>query len=953
MTACKACGSDASEVPKVFLQAVMKCNNVKQLFNNMKKVFTPLLFLALALPAGAQQLPNTTFDDEWVDCFPWEAGAQVTSARGTQPQGWCISNVSNTAMPIVGEAVEPGADGTGKAVMLSNVTASIGGQNAPAYMTLGTAWATAETQLSSVRNADGGVFGGIPFSYHPDAVRVTYRHAIPSGAENMSVIAYLWKGTWTQADVPSNTAVGFFSWGAATKVTMTDRMQNILGKECLTGGDITKTDDAALIASAEYYSNTAQDSWTTKVIPLDYGEYAGQPVEVEKLNIVIASNGLFDDRTTILSGNSVTVDDVELVYWHALSALSYEGTTLRLAEGTTSYRLTSELYDEAKLSFTVKGQAARATRSYDEETGVLTIRVEGEDILANPLSFTEYKVQFKVDGLEPEVVNNKTYPLDLYVTIGSETSDKQMAQIIVETFENGNINFVLKNFVMQKDGEQMPIGNIVVNNLKVEDDGSFSFKGGIRLEEGDDETITQWFGPTVTQMAGGSVPVDLRGKFVDDDKLMVFISIDMEDSLGYKVIVHLGYARALMEARADTKYSTFCAPFAITLPTGVQAYTLDAATAGGLLLLTKVNFFLPANTPVIIFAEDGLAVTEFYGMAVEGTPVAGLLTGVFEETEVPQDGYVLQNTGGRVGFYHAAGGKVDANRCYMTTESSLSAFFFEADEVAGHVPFTLTQELYNVLKGATQGGQAWDGNGGIRLGNSSEIFSWGNKFYVMSIVGIPDKLSFTYQSSNGASRRQYVIYESADGESFTEIWRDNKGSGLDDNSYQSGEIQLSPDTRYIKFFYYGNCAAYYRDVTVTELVMYESDTHEIHLNEAENTASFTFTHANADMGRITVEAPDAITVEAPDMVGGRDIFEQQTVSISYDVDKGDVDDYIVITNGTQAERIHVTACMEDPTAIREVKGSDGSDVPVYNLSGQRLGTVRKGINIIGGKKVLK
>ena len=919
----------------------------------MKKVFTPLLLLALVLPAGAQQLSNTTFDGDWVDCFPWEAGSTVSTARGTQPQGWCISNVSNSAMPIVGEAVEPGADGTGKAVKLSNVTASIGGQTAPAYITLGTAWATAETQLSTVRNADGGVFGGIPFSYHPDAVRVTYKHNIPSGTENMSVIAYLWKGTWTQADVPSNTAVGFFSWGTATKVTMTDRMQNILGRECLTGGDVTKTDDAALIASAEYFSNTAQDAWTTKVIPLNYGEYAGQPVDVEKLNIVIASNGLFDDRSSILSGNSVTIDDVELVYWHALSSLSYEGTTLRLAEGTTTYRLTSELYDESKLAYTVKGQAAKATKSYDEETGALTIRVEGEDILANPLSFTEYKVQFKVDGLEPEVVNTKSYPLDLYVTIGNETSPKQTAQILVETFENGYINFLLKNFVLQREGEQMPIGNIVVNNLKVSDDGSFSFKGGLQLEEGDDPAFAQWYGPTITTMAGGNVPVDLRGKFVDDDKLMVFISIDMEDSLGYKVIVHLGYDRATMAVAADAKYSTFCAPFAVTLPTGVQAFTLDAATAGGLLLLSKVNFFLPANTPVVLFAEDGLAETEFYGMAVEGTPVSGLLTGVYEETAAPSDSYVLQSAGGKVGFYRANGAKVEANRCYMTTDIELEAFFFEVDEVPGHVPFALTQDLYNLLKGQTQGGQAWDGNGGIRLGNSSEIFSWGNKFYVMNIAGIPDKLTFTYQSSNGASRRQYVIYESADGENFTEIWRDNKGSGLDDNSYHSPDIQLSPDTRFIKFFYYGNCAAYYREVKVTELVKFESDTHEIHLNETENTASFTFSHANADMGKIMVEAPEAITVEAPEMVGGRDIFEEQTVSISYDVDMGDVDDYIIITNGTQTEKIHVTACMEDPTEIKAPKGSDDSDTRIYNMSGQRLGKMQKGINIIGGKKILK
>ena len=66
-----------------------------------------------------------------------------------------------------------------------------------------------------------------------------------------------------------------------------------------------------------------------------------------------------------------------------------------------------------------------------------------------------------------------------------------------------------------------------------------------------------------------------------------------------------------------------------------------------------------------------------------------------------------------------------------------------------------------------------------------------------------------------------------------------------------------------------------------------------------------------------------------------------------------MDDYIIITNGTQTEKIHVTACMEDPTEIKAPKGSDDSDTRIYNMSGQRLGKMQKGINIIGGKKILK
>ncbi len=364
-----------------------------------KKILTGISLAAmLSLNANAQQLPNGTFDADWVKCYPWEKGEKVTSDYGIQPEGWCVSNVPNGLMPKV-SSEETGADGTGKAVKLSNV--SVMGQTAPGYITLGTSWATAETKLTTVRNADGGVFGGIEFTYHPDALQLQYKHDICKGEESMSIIAYLWKGTWTQLDVPSNTATGVFSYGTAEKVTMIDRGNNILGKECLQGGEISKTDDAALIAVAEKYIAEAADEWTTATVELNYGEFAGQPVDVEKLNIVISVSNFFGDRESIVDGNSVCIDDVQLVYYHALSALSYEGQELNFDEATTSYDLSTEFYDASKLSYTVKGQAATVSSNYDEATALLTIRVEGEDIASNPESFTEYTIQFATQP-EPE-----------------------------------------------------------------------------------------------------------------------------------------------------------------------------------------------------------------------------------------------------------------------------------------------------------------------------------------------------------------------------------------------------------------------------------------------------------------------------------------------------------------------------------------------------------------------
>lgn len=645
----------------------------------MKKLFFFLMLVATQF-ANAQQLSNTTFDGTWENCYPWEAGSKVSTAYGTQPTGWCVSNVPNSLMPVVA-AAETGANGTGKAIKLTNV--AVMGQNAPGYISLGTTWATAEVKSipTDVKNADGGVFGGIAFTYHPDAVRLTYKHDISQGAENMSVIAYLWKGTWTQADVPSNTAVDGFKYGTATKVTMTDRINNILGKACLQGGAISKTDDAALIASVEYYNNTSVSTWTTMELPLEYKSSAAP----EKLNIVIAANGLFDDRSTIKKGNSVSIDDVELVYWHALSALSYEGATLSFDENTTSYDLSSVVYDETKLSYTVKGKAATATKNYNEETRILTIRVEGEDIASNPSSFTEYTIQFGEPG--PQVVSSKVYSEDLYVTIGEETADKQVANVVVETLDNGNINFVLKDFVLIAGEDAMPVGNIAVNNIKVAADDSFTFNGGVAIAAGDDPAYEgEWIGPDITTACRGSVPLDLKGQFLTEDHIVVYINIDIADMLGYAVEVHLGYDAAPMAVNATAQYGTFCAPFDVEVPAGVTAYTVPSID-GNLLNLQEVSGTIPANTPVVLYAESGLEKVMFFGLAEEGNPVAEVLTGVYENTLVPVGSYVLQNLNGKVGFYLVAEGKqptLGANRCYLTVPASgVKAFYFDGNDATG------------------------------------------------------------------------------------------------------------------------------------------------------------------------------------------------------------------------------------------------------------------------------
>ena len=203
----------------------------------MKKILSVFMLGGVALSANAQQI-NGGFDADWVKCVPWDSKGN-TSNSGTEPEEWHASNV-NTAIgkrQII-SAVE-GKDGTGKAAHLYNT--SIAGNKIPAYLTLGTPFATAEVRGITVKNSDGGTFGGSSFTFRPDAMRFDYKRDNSNGDENATVLAYLWNGTWTQKDVPANTTVNFIAFTDATKVDMVDRDRNVLGMpktNAVLGGDV-------------------------------------------------------------------------------------------------------------------------------------------------------------------------------------------------------------------------------------------------------------------------------------------------------------------------------------------------------------------------------------------------------------------------------------------------------------------------------------------------------------------------------------------------------------------------------------------------------------------------------------------------------------------------------------------------------------------------------------------
>ena len=132
----------------------------------------------------------------------------------------------------------------------------------------------------------------------------------------------------------------------------------------------------------------------------------------------------------------------------------------------------------------------------------------------------------------------KTYSDNLVVTVNDLSTPPIPADVLVIDNGDGTINFALKNFCLVLGDNSMPVGNIAIDNLKLEDaeDGlkSFSYNGPLTIAEGDMEGVDSWMGPLL-----GELPLELSGK-LSDDKLYVAISLNLIDMLGQVIYVQFG-----------------------------------------------------------------------------------------------------------------------------------------------------------------------------------------------------------------------------------------------------------------------------------------------------------------------------------------------------------------------------------------------------------------------------
>ena len=593
----------------------------------MKRLFTLLLGATFGCGIQAQYLPNTGFE-AWKEVCGSSyqssksgksGGAEGFRQRpGTEPMDWNGSSVNQKVWAyffsqekqetLITQGVS--RNGT-KSVVLTNKFVGVGniGSNAPAFITFGTPWVYA---VSTIEQCDGGVYGGTNFTFRPDAIRGWYKRT-PSteGNENAHIIAYLWKGTYSS---------GIKSHTANDIKEDVDRV--VMGKE-------SGTANGTLIASCDYgFATTTNNDWQEIIVPLNY-EKGQENTIPEKMNVIISSADYWT-RANIKDQSILEVDDVQYLYYSQLAELSYDGKSIDgFSKDKYEYTITAD-YDESKLSAKADGIGAIVEKSYDEETHKLTITVKGNDISANTENFHTYTLEFK-QAEEQIPLESTDYSGFLTVTVNGNSADSQITTIRLIKNTDASYSFALDNFILGAGEDAMPIGNILLKNLTVSEDGnSFTANQTIQITEGDKEGVTSWLGPQL-----GDVPVVLSAT-KNGNNMTADIDIDMTNTIGQIIKVSFapelvingtttlevtggGLYNVTLSRNFAANWNTICLPFDTT-PTTLGATQVQAFTAcdGTTLTFTKTESMM-ANTPYLIYFEKAPATPLYISTEIKAT----------------------------------------------------------------------------------------------------------------------------------------------------------------------------------------------------------------------------------------------------------------------------------------------------------------------------------------------
>ena len=583
----------------------------------MRKILLTALLAAGGLTASAQNLPNGDFQQWKTTCGKsdqtslnnyYESDPFGLATRpGVEPQDWNGSNVNQT---VFNQNVSKDALVTrqkeGDNFYVRLVCTKVGAfgieAEAPAFINFGTPWVYAVSKKSK---CDGGVYGGMSFSYKPDAIKGRYKRTPAATKEKARIIAYLWSGTF-KSSIPS---------GKST------RMQDDVDRAIMSRVSGV-TGDGKLVASCDYgFETTKNNDWEEIVVPINYKL---KDVAPTKMNVIISSDDYWN-RANMVENSTLEVDDVQFVYYHALESITYKGKTIKIEEGKNFYNLLiDEDFDDSNFSYKKKGEGATVEKKFDPKTQMLTVTVKGNDFNVNPKSVTVYK--FKVAKEVTDFTSDLSVEL---VKIGMFDPSESTIQLYKE--QDGSYTFQLRNFSLM--GGALNVGTIVLKNLDI-NGNKITTSQTTTIQPGDDPSVEEWMGPNLPPVPivlnatrnGADLTAQIDIDFTADMQIKVVFAptIEINGTTDFTTIEpglkNIHFTRPLKKGWNSICMPCNVNPFCFTNDEDTKLQELSSADDNGLNFVEVQE--LEANKPYLIYVPYETSSSYFGAEIVAAEPQA-------------------------------------------------------------------------------------------------------------------------------------------------------------------------------------------------------------------------------------------------------------------------------------------------------------------------------------------
>ena len=414
----------------------------------MKKNYIVLLLLfvvSFSISLYAQQVPNPGFED-------W-SGAKYDGQ--IQPKDWYASNVTQVGFSFNFAHQESGHSGSYSMMVQDQEVGAMGiTEPAPGYFSLGHPW-THLPSITEINKATAGTYGGITWKYRPDSMSVWIkRTGNNTDKEDFYLLYYAWTGTAKGSKYKGKN-------GSCTSISQTNEESDI--RIALDANECGTDQVGEQVAEGMWRERKTYGEWTNIRVPIYYFNNNTPTM----MNIIFSASNYpnFRDNSGLYVGNSLYVDDVELIYSSKIQKLYIGGKEWK---GFNPNSTEEQIYSLGRNATTIP--EIRAMRGAGRLSNV---RGDVATFPGRELSGSEISIKTgEIDGAATTITvksedgkSTTTYKLKF---VRQASSNANLANIYVNDLPLANFNTELTNYNVE-----LPYGTTtapVVSAEKAEDE---------------------------------------------------------------------------------------------------------------------------------------------------------------------------------------------------------------------------------------------------------------------------------------------------------------------------------------------------------------------------------------------------------------------------------------------------------------------------------------------------